>query len=190
VTTPSTGGGRSAGRGNAPGARPAASTARTSSEPPVSGTADRKSAPSGADRTQPSTGPARFAGAYPSARTRRARLKVAHVDAWSVMKLSFLLSIALGIMMFIAVAVLWTILNTLGVFEAVGSTVSDVTGSADEAGFDVVGFFSLSRVLGFTTLVAIIDVVLITALATIGAWLYNLSADLVGGVEVTLAEEQ
>jgi len=107
-----------------------------------------------------------------------------------VMKLSFLLSVALGIMSFVAVAVLWTVLDMLGVFDAVGSTVTDVTGSASEAGFDVKAFFSLSRVLSFTTVVALVDAVLITALATIGAWLYNLSAAFVGGVEVTLAEEE
>ena len=39
--------------------------------------------------------------------------------------------------------------------------------------------------LGFTTLIAVVDVVLVTAIATLGAFLYNLSASLLGGLEVT-----
>jgi hypothetical protein len=205
VSSPIPGGGGSAGRGNAPGAattssarptaagnsqRAASSAQRSGAGTETGATAARGSVLSGGDRNRPTTETSRFASAYPVARTRRARLRVAHVDPWTVMKLSFLLSIALGIMMFIAAAVLWTILDMLGVFEAVGSTVSDVTGSGDDTGFDVGGFLSLSRVLGFTTLVSIIDVVLITALGTIGAWLYNISADFVGGIEVTFAEEE
>ena len=48
----------------------------------------------------------------------------------------------------------------------------------------------MSRVLGFTMLVSVIDVVLITAIATLGAFLYNMAASLLGGIEVTLAEDQ
>jgi hypothetical protein len=39
-------------------------------------------------------------------------------------------------------------------------------------------------------LVAVIDVVLITAIATLGAVLYNMASSLLGGIEVTLAEDQ
>jgi len=222
VSTPTRGGGGSAGRASAPGT-PAAATpsakarsgrasanfqatakppraqpgsgsgsgsSGSGSSQPAGGAGAKSGTLSGADHSPPSADSSRFASAYPVARTRRARLQVAHVDPWSVMKLSFLLSVALGIMSFVAVAVLWTVLDMLGVFDAVGSTVTDVTGSASEAGFDVKAFFSLSRVLSFTTVVALVDAVLITALATIGAWLYNLSAAFVGGVEVTLAEEE
>ena len=44
--------------------------------------------------------------------------------------------------------------------------------------------------VGFTVLVAAIDVVLLTAIATLGAFLYNMSAALLGGLEVTLAEDE
>ena len=39
-------------------------------------------------------------------------------------------------------------------------------------------------------LVAVIDVVLLTAIATLGAFLYNMAAALLGGIEVTLAEDE
>ncbi|WP_443060878.1 DUF3566 domain-containing protein [Streptomyces sp. NBC_00448] len=124
-------------------------------------------------------------------RTRKARLRVAKADPWSVMKVSFLLSIALGICTIIAVAVLWMVLDTIGVFSAVGSTISDATSSeGGKGGFDLVGFLSLSRVMLFTTVIAVIDVVLATALATLGAFIYNLSSGFVGGIELTLAEDE
>ncbi|GAA1276687.1 DUF3566 domain-containing protein [Streptomyces javensis] len=130
------------------------------------------------------------AGARPAPRTRTARLRVARVDPWSVMKVSFLLAIALGICTVIAVAVLWMVMDAMGVFSAVGGTISDATESQKGSGFDLESFLSLPRVLGFTGLIAVINVVLATALATLGAFIYNLSAGFVGGVELTLAEDE
>ncbi|UWE07285.1 DUF3566 domain-containing protein [Actinacidiphila bryophytorum] len=125
-------------------------------------------------------------------RTRKARLRIAKADPWSVMKVSFLLSIALGICTIVAVAVLWMVLDTIGVFSTVGSTISEATTSEQggKGGFDLVSFLSLNRVMLFTTVIAVIDVVLATALATLGAFIYNLSAGFVGGVELTLAEDE
>ncbi|MFI2260169.1 DUF3566 domain-containing protein [Streptomyces tubercidicus] len=129
-------------------------------------------------------------GATTAPRTRKARLRVARADPWSVMKVSFLLSIALGICTVVAVAVLWMVMNAMGVFTTVGATISEATGSSDGAGFDLQSFLSLPRVLLFTSIIAVIDVVLATALATLGAFIYNLSAGFVGGVELTLAEDE
>ncbi|MGW9041411.1 DUF3566 domain-containing protein [Streptomyces lydicus] len=123
-------------------------------------------------------------------RTRKARLRVARADPWSVMKVSFLLSIALGICTVVAAAVLWMVMNAMGVFSTVGGTISEATANGDGGGFDLQGFLSLPRVLLFTSIIAVIDVVLATALATLGAFIYNLSAGLVGGVELTLAEDE
>ncbi|MGP3980750.1 DUF3566 domain-containing protein [Streptomyces sp. KR80] len=129
-------------------------------------------------------------GARTVPRTRKARLRVAKADPWSVMKVSFLLSIALGICTIVAVAVLWVVMDAMGVFSTVGATISEATGSNDSNGFDLQSFLSLPRVLMFTSIIAVIDVVLATALATLGAFIYNLSAGFVGGVELTLAEDE
>lgn len=123
-------------------------------------------------------------------RVRRARLKIANIDPWSVMKVSFLFSVALGVILLVAVALLWLLLDFMGFFATVGSTVDDISGEEGSSGFDVVAFFSLPRVLGMATIVALVDIVMITALTTLCAYLYNISTDLVGGVEVTLAEEE
>ncbi|MFK0152312.1 DUF3566 domain-containing protein [Streptomyces sp. NPDC090493] len=123
-------------------------------------------------------------------RTRKARLRVAKADPWSVMKVSFLLSIALGICSIVAAAVLWMVLDAMGVFSTVGGTISEATGSNESNGFDLQAFLSLPHVLTFTAIIAVIDVVLATALATLGAFIYNLSAGFVGGIELTLAEDE
>ncbi|MFI1798416.1 DUF3566 domain-containing protein [Streptomyces sp. NPDC020379] len=129
------------------------------------------------------------AAARPAPRTRSARLRVAKADPWSVMKVSFLLSIALGVCTIVAAAVLWTVMDAMGVFSTVGGTINDAT-SSEGGGFDLQSFLSLPNVLLFTTVIAVIDVVLATALATLGAFVYNLSAGFVGGVELTLAEDE
>jgi hypothetical protein len=140
-------------------------------------------APEGASR-KPRT------GARTTPRTRKARLRVAKADPWSVMKVSFLLSIALGICTIVAAAVLWMVMNAMGVFSTVGATISEATGSNESNGFDLQSFLSLPNVLIFTAIIAVIDVVLATALATLGAFIYNLSAGFVGGIELTLAEDE
>ncbi|MGW0825430.1 DUF3566 domain-containing protein [Streptomyces sp. NPDC002845] len=140
--------------------------------------------PAGAAVRRPRT------GARTIPRTRKARLRVAKADPWSVMKVSFLLSIALGVCTIVAAAVLWMVMDSMGVFSTVGGTISEATGSNESNGFDLQSFLSLPNVLIFTSVIAVIDVVLATALATLGAFIYNLSAGFVGGVELTLAEDE
>jgi hypothetical protein len=82
------------------------------------------------------------------------------------------------------------VLDTLGVFSTVGGTISEATDSGSGGGFDLESFLSLSRVLTITSVIAVIDVVLATALATLGSFIYNLSAGMVGGIELTLAEDE
>lgn len=117
---------------------------------------------------------------------RRARVELTRIDPWSVMKLGFLLSVALAVVMIVSTALLWWILDVAGVFTTISEQVGEVTG--DSTAFDVAQVLSLGRVMTFALLVAMIDVVLLTALATLGAFLFNLAAGLVGGAEVTLAE--
>ncbi|MDT0165186.1 DUF3566 domain-containing protein [Actinotalea sp. AC32] len=118
---------------------------------------------------------------------RRVRLAVAKIDPWSVMKLAFLLSFAIGIMIVVAAAVVWMTLDGLGVFTSVNDTIAEITGSPDF--FNLLEYVSFSRILSLATLIAIVDVVLLTALSTIGAFLYNIVAALVGGIHLTLTDD-
>jgi len=122
-------------------------------------------------------------------RSRRAQLRLVQVDAWSVMKTSFLLSIALGIVLVVAVAIIWSVLGAAGVWDSINSIVQQAVGGDNSKPFDIQQYVGTSRILGFTMIVAVLDVILITAIATLGAFLYNLSAALLGGIEVTLAED-
>ncbi|HEU5354604.1 MAG TPA: DUF3566 domain-containing protein [Actinocrinis sp.] len=129
----------------------------------------------------------------PQARVRKARLRVARVDPWSVMKVSFVLSIAMGIVTVVGTAIVWNVLNALGVFTSLNKTVGDLTSSGTNTGtssFNLSSFLSFGHVEGYMMIIALVDVVLATALATLGAYLYNLAAGFVGGFEVTLAEDQ
>jgi Transmembrane domain of unknown function (DUF3566) len=128
----------------------------------------------------------------PAAQTgtrRRARLRLVRIDPWSVMKTAFLLSIAFGIVCVVAVFIVYSVLGAAGVWDAINRAVHDVLGDNTTTTFDVNDYVGANRVMGFTTLVACIDVVLITAVATLGAFIYNLAASLLGGLEVTLAED-
>ena len=120
---------------------------------------------------------------------RRARLVLSRVDPWSVMKLAALFSVALGIMLLVAVFALWSVLDQMGVFEAVTSTVGDITSDSSGQGTDLTNALSLNRVMLGALVLALVDAVLLTALSTIGAFLYNVSARLVGGLHVTLTED-
>ncbi len=121
---------------------------------------------------------------------RRARLRLTRIDPWSVMKTAFLLSIAFAVVTVVSVAMVWQVLGAAGVWDSINSTVQEVIGSGSGSTFDVEDYVGTSRVLGFTMLVAAVDVILITASATLTAFLYNLAAALLGGIEVTLAEDQ
>ena len=119
---------------------------------------------------------------------RQAQLTLARLEPWSVMKFSFVISLVAFIVLFVAVAILYAVLSGLGVFDALQRTIESITSSQSSSGFNLNNYLSASRVLGYTGLLGAINVVLITALSTVGAVLYNITADLAGGVEVTLKE--
>ena len=123
-----------------------------------------------------------------SRRTRKARLRLSRIDPWSVMKTTFLFSIAFGVMVVVAAFVLWSVLAGSGALEAANTFINTLIGDQDTA-FNIGDFLSASRVLGFATVVAAVDVVIITAVATLFAFLYNLAATVMGGLEITLAED-
>ena len=121
---------------------------------------------------------------------RRARLRLTRIDPWSVMKTSLLLAIAFGVVTVVSVFIIWSVLSAAGVWDSINQTVQDVVGGEDAGTWDVEKYVGMSRVMGFTILVSVVDVILITAIATLGAFLYNMAAALLGGVELTLAEDQ
>ncbi|HEX7740729.1 MAG TPA: DUF3566 domain-containing protein [Marmoricola sp.] len=159
--------------------------ARTSAQP----TAQPAQAVSSSAIKRPAK-PAQSPAAVTAGSTRTARLRLVHVDPWSVMKTAFLLSIALGIVMIVAVTIVWGVLGAAGVWDSINSSVRDTVGSDTSKPFNITDYIGAGRVIGFTMVAAVIDVVVLTALATLGAFVYNLAATLLGGVEMTLAEDR
>ena len=148
-----------------------------------------------AEEHRANAGPASSRGSRvrrtPGRQPRRARLRLTRVDPWSVMKTSFLLSVAFGVVTFVAIFMVWSVLGAAGVWDSINSAVASIVeGDSGNSTFDVTDYVGMSRVLGFTLLVSVLDVVLMTAIATLTAFLYNLAAALLGGIEVTLAEDE
>ena len=140
-------------------------------------------------------GPAKQAGPGGGRRgskrsARQAHLTIARVEPWSVMKFSFVVSLVAFVILFVAVSVLYGALSALGVFESLQRVVASLTSSQDSAGVNAAKWFTASKVLGYTALLGSLNIVLITAMSTIGAVIYNLTSRLIGGVEVTLRETE
>ncbi len=119
---------------------------------------------------------------------RRAQLAVIRLEPWSVMKFSFMISLVGWVVLFVAVAALYFVLSRLGVFHSIETSVSSVTSGKNSPGVKASSWFSASRVLGYTMLIGAVNVILITALSTIGSVIYNLVTHVAGGIEVTLKE--
>lgn len=124
-----------------------------------------------------------------AARTpRRARLYVTHVNAWSITKAAFMLALAIGIVLVVAITVLWLLLNTIGVFDTLTRNVNDVIGNSANT-LDLVGLLSFPTVIGASVVIASVEIVLISIFAGLFAVMYNLSVGLTGGIEVVLSDD-
>jgi hypothetical protein len=118
---------------------------------------------------------------------RRVRLAVARVDPWSIMKLSFLLSVAVGIAGVVLTAVLWMILSTMNVFSDIEGVLQALQNT--ENPFSIKDYVGFGRVVSLSIVIGVIDVILMTAIATVMAFLYNIASALVGGVQLTLTDD-
>lgn len=182
MSTP-TGGGKSP----AEAAKLPAGASRTTNRTTSAG--QRRPAPTGAAR-RPATGqrPAARPGQRPGRATpRRVRLTVSRVDPFSVFKVSFLLSVAVGIATVVMVGVLWTVLAGMGVFD----NLNELLRTLDREGsnFNLMDYIGFGKVLSLSVLIGVIDVILMTAIATLMAFLYNICASLVGGLQLTLTDD-
>ncbi|SMX88133.1 Transmembrane protein of unknown function (DUF3566) [Brevibacterium aurantiacum] len=118
---------------------------------------------------------------------RTVRLTVSAVDPWSVMKMSFLMSVAIGIATIVAFVVLWVVLQATGVMSGLESTISEVAGA--ESAEKIVGIFGFGRVVAAGFIIAVINIVLMTALSTLAAFIYNIGSLIAGGFHLTLTDD-
>ncbi|MDO7883184.1 MULTISPECIES: DUF3566 domain-containing protein [Microbacteriaceae] len=113
--------------------------------------------------------------------TKQVRLKLVYIDFWSAVKFSFLVAVCLGIILIVATLLLWIVLNSTGIFGSLDGILSDILGDPE---FSIAASFSLVQVALFSLVVAVLNVVVGTALGAIAALLYNFSVRLTGGLLV------
>ena len=118
---------------------------------------------------------------------RKVRVLLSRVDPFSALKLGFLLGIASGIMLLVAMHILWSVLDSMNTFTTIQEWVSTLF--SDEKQIDILQFFEYGKVMSATMLVAVTNVVLISGLSVVGAFLYNIVSRVVGGVYVTLTDD-
>ena len=136
---------------------------------------------------RPAPSPAQPLGARSPRFPRKASLQIRRFDPWSVLKLSLVLSVAMFLMWLVAVGVLYGVLDGMGVWDKLNGAYSDLA-SVNESGGGGESLISAGRVFGVSAVVGVVNIVLFTAFATVAAFVYNVSADLAGGIEVTLSE--
>jgi hypothetical protein len=112
--------------------------------------------------------------------SRQVRLKLVYLDFWSVVKLSFLIWLSLGIVLIVATVLIWVVLNSTGVFASLNETLPDILGNE----FRIEDSFGLGQVTLFAFVVALLNTVAGTFLGAIAAVLYNLSVRFTGGLLV------
>ena len=115
------------------------------------------------------------------AQAKQVRLKLVYIDFWSAVKFSFLIAAAIGVIIFVAVLLIWTVLASTGVFDQVSKLMQDVSGQSSLTVSNVISF---AQVMGFTLVIAALNVVVGTVLGAIACVLYNLSVRVSGGILV------
>jgi hypothetical protein len=124
-------------------------------------------------------------------RGRRSRLVVRTVDPWSVLTTTLIYSLCLAVVGVIAVAILWSILSGLGTFNSIAKAIDNVSFTGAGTGkASAKRFFGPLPIVGGAAVLFAVNALLLTALATLGAFLYNLCSSFTGGVEVTLSEKE
>jgi Transmembrane domain of unknown function (DUF3566) len=118
---------------------------------------------------------------------RRAKLTVKRIDPWTTLKFAFVYGLAGMVVMIVTVIVLYGVVDAMGVIDSVRSFLGDVSSSSNTTG-GLGAWLGFDRVLLVAIVVGLINVVLFTAFATLTAFIYNVCTDIVGGIEVTLAE--
>jgi Transmembrane domain of unknown function (DUF3566) len=184
-------------RGNGPPAEPYASELPDLSGP-MPRAPQRKPAPDRTSETSTTSASGRSATddtresrenrVQVSRRTRgpvRASMQIRRIDPWSTLKVSLLLSVSLFFVWMIAVAFLYLVLGGMGVWSKLNSNVGDLLNNTSGSSGELV---SSGTIFGGAVLIGLVNIVLLTAMATIAAFVYNLTTDLVGGIEVTLAD--
>ncbi len=114
---------------------------------------------------------------------RRYVQTIRSVDLWSVLKVSICFYMCALIVMLVAGVMLWWIASAAGVVSSVESFVGQLVNNKD---FKLLSW----EVLRAATLIGLVIVCLLTVVTVLAAAFYNLFSELLGGIEVTVVEQE
>jgi hypothetical protein len=117
---------------------------------------------------------------------RRTKVVVRRVDAWSVLKFSLLFYFCMMLIFLFALLILYWILGVIGVLDSAAELLHTAGFGPVKGEFEFHGFWIFSRLF----LIGVIGVVVWSLVNMFVAVLYNLISDVLGGIEVTLAEKR
>ena len=178
--------GAGAGASAAAGAATSAGSNQTGSGPDHANVAQTSGAKKSKDGVRASSAGVKMKGNKKSG-PRSVNLTVASVDLWSVSKMALLLSVALGIATIVAFIILWLVMQATGTLESIRGTMGEIAGP--ESAEEMLKLLGFGPVVSFAVILAVVNVVLMTALATLFGFLYNIGAKMVGGFRLTLVDD-
>ena len=118
---------------------------------------------------------------------RRAHLRITKLDMLSILKMAFLFAFCVGIVVFVALYMLWNVLVVTNVISNIQELLNSVMGNPNSTtAINLAQFLSTQRVIGFITTVSVLNIFILSLLGTVFGMLYNLAAVMFGGLEVTL----
>lgn len=103
------------------------------------------------------------------------------------MKIAFMLSVGAAIAGVVMVAVTWLVLSGMGVFSSIQDMMTTL--ESEGSSFNLMDYIGFGRMVSLSVVIGVVDILLLTALATLAAFLYNICASLVGGLQLTLSDE-
>ena len=118
-------------------------------------------------------------------RVNRVRRIIRKVDPWTVLKVTFVLNFVVALTIVLGFSILWVLLINAGVPQGLEDIARRLALIDDNA--SLVG--NLEALFSSVVFLATVYLLTQTALATVGAFFYNLVSDLVGGIEVVVLEE-
>jgi hypothetical protein len=125
----------------------------------------------------------------PAGVPRRVKLQVARVSPWSIAKMAFLLSVAMGIAFVVMVFIVWNVMNNAKIFTTINDQIATLAGPESASKFDITSYVEQSKVMAGATVIAVVNAVIGTVLATLGSFIYNITSMLVGGIHITLRDD-